>query len=565
MRRLYACLSHVFPLFVICLGIRAFAIGCPVATPAPASDAQSAFMHGDYDKAATLYQQQLALHPNDPKIVAALVKALLRQQKMAEAADVVQKALTVQPKSAVLLTAQAEVLYRQGTPWLAADATQSAMAADPCYPPMHLMLARLYRLNSLYGSEQKELQNAHALDPSDPDIQAAWMGTLSLNERITAIEAYLASPKGDDAEEIKRTVRYLDFLKKSAAEPRKPCRLASDTSSTEIPFALLMYDATHIRAFGLEVKVNDHKQRLEIDTGASGLLIGRAGAERAGLKPFEKTDVGGIGSQGEKSGYVAYADSIQIGSLVFHDCEVHVLDSKNVMDSDGLIGMDVFSNFLVTLDYPRQKVELGPLPPRPSDSGPQKPALQTGQGADEDVPAGSSPGEGNAANPGGKSAAQAPPAPKGPQDRYVAPEMKSYSKIYRVGHQLLIPTSLNLNPNRKLFILDTGAWSTTISPEAAREFTKLHSDNNLQVRGLNGKVEKVYTAENVNFYFANIKQPAKEVASFDTSNISRNTGLEVSGFIGAATLAQLTMHIDYRDGLVKFDYDPSHYQRLLPQ
>jgi hypothetical protein len=31
----------------------------------------------------------------------------------------------------------------------------------------------------------------------------------------------------------------------------------------------------------------------------------------------------------------------------------------------------------------------------------------------------------------------------------------------------------------------------------------------------------------------------------------------VSGLIGANTLAQPTMHIDYRDGLVKFDYDPS--------
>jgi predicted aspartyl protease len=560
MRPLFVCLSRFVLLLVSFLSVRAFGVGCPVAAPVPTSDAQTAFLHADYDKAAALYQQQLTQHPNDPQLSAALVRVLLRQEKVAEAADVVKKAVAAQPKSAVLLTAQAEVLYRQGTPWLAADATQSAIAIDPCYPRVHLMLATLYRLNSLYGSEKTELQNAHALDPSDPDIQGAWLDTLPLKERITEVEAYLASPTGDDADEVKRTKRYLDFLKKRIAEPRKPCRLASDATSTQIPFALLMYDATHIRAFGLEVKVNDHKQRLEIDTGASGLLIGRAGAEKAGLKPFETTEVGGIGSHGEKNGYVAYADSIQIGSLVFHDCEVRVLDSKNVLDSDGLIGMDVFSNFLVALDYPMQKLELGPLPPRPSDSGPQMPTLQTDQGADEDA---SEVGGDTAANAGSKTA-PAPPARKGPQDRYVAPEMKTYSRIYRVGHQLLIPTSLNLNPNRKLFILDTGAWSTTISPEAAREFTKLHSDNDLEVRGISGKVEKVYTADNVTFYFANIKQPAKEVVSFDTSNISKGTGLEVSGFIGAATLAQLTMHIDYRDGLVKFDYDPNHYQRLLP-
>jgi hypothetical protein len=38
--------------------------------------------------------------------------------------------------------------------------------------------------------------------------------------------------------------------------------------------------------------------------------------------------------------------------------------------------------------------------------------------------------------------------------------------------------------------------------------------------------------------------------------------MEISGFLGANTLDLLTIHIDYRDGLVKFDYDPkrnSHF------
>jgi hypothetical protein len=31
--------------------------------------------------------------------------------------------------------------------------------------------------------------------------------------------------------------------------------------------------------------------------------------------------------------------------------------------------------------------------------------------------------------------------------------------------------------------------------------------------------------------------------------------MEIAGFIGATTLGQVTMSIDYRDGLVKMDYD----------
>jgi len=70
-------------------------------------------------------------------------------------------------------------------------------------------------------------------------------------------------------------------------------------------------------------------------------------------------------------------------------------------------------------------------------------------------------------------------------------------------------------------------------------------------------VEKVYSADDVTFHFAQLSQRARDVASFDTSRISKSEGMEISGFLGATTLGQLTIHIDYRDGLVKFDYDPN--------
>jgi len=55
---------------------------------------------------------------------------------------------------------------------------------------------------------------------------------------------------------------------------------------------------------------------------------------------------------------------------------------------------------------------------------------------------------------------------------------------------------------------------------------------------------------------AHIAQEIVEVPSFDMSNVSQSFGLELSGTLGARTLQQTTIHIDYRDGLVKFDYDP---------
>ena len=564
-------LKHAL-LSIIFLSSSAAALGvsCEVAAPHTPSEAESAFLKGDYDQAVTLYQTQLKLKPNDPATVAGLVEVLLRQQKVADAADLIQKALVAQPKSTPLLTAKAEVLYRQGTPWLAGAVVEDTFKEDPCNARLHLMRARLFRLNSLYASERSELRTAHSLDPYDPDIRGEWIGTLPIRQRIKELEAYLATPTGDDAEDIRQTKRYLEALKKRLIGPHKACRLASPTESTEVPFIFLLQDATHIRAFGLEVKLNDHKSRLEIDTGASGIVVSRTVAEHVGLKPFAENEVGGIGNEGGKKGYAAYADSIKIGSLEFHDCMVEVVDSRNIVDSDGLIGMDVLSSFLVTLDYPVQKLELGPLPARPSDTGPQAPALHTESESEEDdadattpTPAASSDGK---ASESKTPVSPAVAASKGPQNRYIAPEMKSYTRVFRVGHQLMIPTALNQSTNPpKLFILDTGSFSTTISPEAAREVTKLRADDTIIVHGISGKVEKVYSADHVTFYFANLSQPGRDVVSFDISNISKDTGLEISGLIGATTLGQLTMHIDYRDGLVKFDYDPSRgYHRLLP-
>ena len=558
-------LSILLATFLLGTSASTFAVSCPVAAPHAPSEAEAAFLKGDYDKAATLYQAQLAQQPNDAAAIGGLVEVLLRQQKVADAAELVQKGLADQPKSVVLLNAKAEVLYRQGVPWSAGGVTEDAIQIYPCNARLHLMRARLFRLNSYYASAQAELRVAHQLDPDDPAIRREWIGTLSTKQRIAELEAYLGSANGDDPDDLRHMRIYLESLKKQLSEPHKACSLVSPANSTAIPFALLMSDATHVRAFGLEVKLNDRKARLEIDTGASGLLISRSVAERAGLKALNETELGGIGSQGEKKGYTAYVDKIQIGSLEFHDCRVEVLNTRNVIaESDGLIGMDVLSGFLVTLDYPMQQLELGPLPPRPTDTGSQTPALHTGDAAGDDE-------SDSADQSGGKNAekASAPAtgsAAKGPYNRYIAPEMKSYTKVYRVGHELLIPTSLNQSTNPpKLFILDTGSFSTTISPEAARGVTKLRTDQWTTVRGISGKVEKVYSADNVTFIFANLSQPGRDVVSFDISNISKDTGLEVSGFIGATTLGQLTMHIDYRDGLVKFDYDPKRpYKRMLP-
>ena len=69
-------------------------------------------------------------------------------------------------------------------------------------------------------------------------------------------------------------------------------------------------------------------------------------------------------------------------------------------------------------------------------------------------------------------------------------------------------------------------------------------------------MKQVYSTGNLTFTFANLRQPASGVVAFDMSDLSKHMGLEISGFLGITTLGELQVKIDYRDALVKFDYDP---------
>ena len=50
--------------------------------------------------------------------------------------------------------------------------------------------------------------------------------------------------------------------------------------------------------------------------------------------------------------------------------------------------------------------------------------------------------------------------------------------------------------------------------------------------------------------------------AFSTSTVSKNLNMEVAGFIGITALAQMTISIDYRDGLIKFAYDANRGFRV---
>ena len=106
-----------------------------------------------------------------------------------------------------------------------------------------------------------------------------------------------------------------------------------------------------------------------------------------------------------------------------------------------------------------------------------------------------------------------------------------------------------------LFEVDTGAFSNTLSLRAARQVSKVSPDENLRIHGLNGEVREVYSSK-VTLLFGHAQVPSIETATFDLTKPSQQAGTELSGFLGFAMLRLLEIKLDYRDGLIDFEYDP---------
>src|SRR6202140_1443064 len=193
------------------------------------------------------------------------------------------------------------------------------------------------------------------------------------------------------------------------------------------------------------------------------------------------------------------------------------MESRSVAEEDGLIGADVFEDFLVEIDFPGEKLKLSELPKRPGQVD-QQLSLKNDEDDDQETS-----GKAEASAESGSKETASTANSSGPQDRYIAPEMQSFTRVFRFGHDLLVPTKIGNAPD-KLFLLDSGALTNAISPAAAREVTKVHGDSDMIVKGISGSVKNVYSANKAVLQFGRLRQENQDLMSFDLTNISESAG-----------------------------------------
>lgn len=468
---------------------------------------------------------------------AGVIRTLLREEKLKEAEQAAVAALTTLPADPFVHTAVGELRFRQGRLFEADKEFVTAANTRPARDARaYLGLARYYRTISMFKRSAEMLEIANRLDANDPEIRFHWLVTQPASVRMRELARLLSGDNNLDAEERMAVRHALALAEKRAQNPDKRCHLVSKTESAETPMVALMDGPNRFYGVGLQVKLNDQKVKLMLDTGASGLLITRKFAEKAGLEFLTHAQTYGIGDKGGVAIQTANVRSIEIGDLRFEDCVVSVIEGSRVMDA-GLIGADVLSHYLVSLDFPNQKLQLAPLPKRPDEAKVETSLSSEG------------------ASTGGAESDRSDRSPVF-YDRYIAPEMKDYSAVPRFGSHLLLETRLNNNAEPKLFLLDTGSTANLISVDAAREITKVRTDDRTRIMGISGSVKNVSRADSATLQFGNLRQNVNDLIALDLSQQSHLFGTEISGILGFSTLRLLKLDIDYRDGLVRFTYKP---------
>lgn len=479
------------------------------------------------EEAKAAYESLIkSMGPNAAPAYSGLARVLLSQKNVSEAHAAAVKAIELDPKLAAAHSAQGEAYFREGKLPEAEQEFLIAARANQGDARSFYGLARINWATSNYKRARALIEQAHKLDVGDPEIRKEWLLTLNPEDRLKGLTEYLSQSK-DETDEKEQLSHYLTALADSIKTAKSDCRLVTRVASTRIDLNRLFLDPERTRGYGLTVKVNGISSNLILDTGARGILINSKIAEKAALRRVVDQGIWGIGDKGAAKGYVGYvgyAESIKIGELEFQGCYVEVIDKKRMMGEDGLIGADVFEDFLVDIDFPNAKLRLSELPALP-DEGTKQISLRSSDNRADRL-----------------------------HDRYITPEMKSYERVFRFGHNLLITTYVNRSAP-KLFLIDTGGFDNLMSLATAREVTKVYGDSNTNVQGLSGAVYNVYRTHALSLTFGKLRQRSDNVVAFDLTDISDNLGTEVSGMLGFAMLKLLDIKVDYRDGLVSFTYD----------
>lgn len=472
------------------------------------SNGLSEYEDANFDVALPLLRAAAAADPKNAAVRAALLSSFTYQGLVDEATDAFDAAATDFPDSAEVLAARGEFTYYMGDVYLANQLfNRSVKIAETARAVFGL--SEMLRASSNYRTARLLTMRAHELDPKDALVTRAWIPYLMPEKRREVFGPFrTAHPwlyeryaiQSETSSEVAAGVNK-----------RKVFELDAGLQETTLHLVPLMYTATKIRGLGLDFTIENGKRLvLLLDTGASGIMVNQKAVDKVGLSHLGTIEGQGIGDKGPRNGFVSVADTCKIATLTYKTCVMRVFEGKHPTgDEDGLIGADFFSRYIIQIDFQRHLLHLTPQPVRES-------------------------------------------SPQG-YNRSPSDDEKDFTPIFRYGHQLMVPTRLN-GKTWGLFLIDTGSSISMVDSTFARLSTKVYGNSYLHVRGLSGEVNKVFEADSAQLEFATFRQRNLGLTAVNLNNSPEHVPVRMSGIFGFPLLDLFRLTIDYRNGLVKFDY-----------
>jgi len=410
------------------------------------------------------------------------VRELIEKDQWAEALAEA-RGLVGETPSPAASAALGEALYRAGLIDDAGAALAPVAASDDA-PARALAQLGLVRVAQGKDGEAVALmERAVAAAPRDPWIVYRASGAARTRAgAIELLETYLETAPGDDLDRLegaRGTIRLY-----TALGERKVWVPVAGPERLEVPLTPLA--GTGGGYFIEATLARKKKIRLLLDTGSTGLFVVERAVKKGGFTPLSLETVFAGGGAGRTQSSRGLLSRFAIGGLVFSDALVTT--TKDEFDPQGrihgVLGLNVFSGYRVTLDLAKGRLIL---------------------------------------EPGGTDPAGAP--------------------YWDIAGQMLVSASATAG-SVGLFLFDTGATRSMIARSFVDRVPGAQVEGAAGVRTYGGNVAGASAVRGVKLRFLDIEGKDGPVYTSDLTQRSRLGGVEVSGFLGMDLLEGMTIVVD---------------------
>jgi tetratricopeptide (TPR) repeat protein len=421
-------------------------------------------------------------------ILSAAVSVLACQ--CAPAGDI---AAHVGASDSVRLCAAGDQLFRESRFEEAEAAYTAALEIDNRDVQAHLGLGRVAELLSDEDRARLHYSKAYQLNPLDPDAILAFASVVKEHApREILWRNFLVLTKHDRA----RDAQAMEIAARLRIEEQVGDRTLSSLLSGYQPYRLplsIFRPAGTAGGWVLAARINGAKTlRLVLDTGANGVVMNASAVRSLPLEPLTESVLAGFGSGAPIQSHVALANLFESGVLRIANLMVEVSETDIVRDADGVIGLNVFKDFLIHIDPRARAMDLTPF-------------NSSGDDCDD------------------------------------------CTRAYRLGNLLLMRGTINGHA-QGYFILDTGSSYSLLS----RDLVPREGSHSL-VRGIQGEQDVKLPRLPVSIRLGEQQISDFRYATLDTNDLSSRHGVQIAGAIGYSPLGDFRLTIDYRNAWVKLE------------